>query len=174
MSNIPVGQFYEFFYNILYSLLKFINEYKIVKWFVLVPIAFTFLCIIFYFVFDVTHLLDDYKSKHQMYYKGNKNNNFYNRRYKNKFAVKYGDFSKDYTYKDGQAYKKNILKKDEIIDVNSSYEDKVKFAKTHNKSSENLKIKNYYERQQANREADREFNRKHNYVFDIAVEDENL
>lgn len=95
MNNIPVNDVLNFFYSIFSKLFSFINANSIVKWFVFVPIAAAFLCVIFYFVFDVSHLLDDYKSKHQKYYKGSKNNDYNNRKYKNKSPVKYGEFKKE-------------------------------------------------------------------------------
>ena len=173
MNNIPVNDVLGFFYSIVSRLFSFINSNSLVKWFVYIPLACGFLCVIFYFIFDVSHILDDYKAKHQKFYKGSKNTDYNNRKYKNKSPVKYGEFSKDYTYKNGQAYKKNEFRKDELLDVNSSYDDKVRYAKMHNKVSEtSIKIENYYKRQQANLEADRSFNKKHNNVFDVEYEDE--
>lgn len=97
MNSIPVNDVLNFIYSIVSGLFSFINANSIVKWFVYIPLAVGFLSVIFYFVFDVSHLLDDYKSKHLKYYKGSKNNDYNNRRYKNKSPIKYGEFKKQYS-----------------------------------------------------------------------------
>lgn len=70
MNSVPVNDVLNFFYSVFSKLFSFINANSIVKWFVFVPIAAAFLCVIFYFVFDVSHLLDDYNAKNSMLYKG--------------------------------------------------------------------------------------------------------
>lgn len=70
MNNIPVNDVLNFFYSIFSKLFSFINANSLVKWFVFVPIVAAFLCVVFYFVFDVSHLLDDYNAKNSMLYKG--------------------------------------------------------------------------------------------------------
>lgn len=73
MNNIPVSDVLEFFYSIFSKLFSFITANSIVKWFVFIPIAAAFLCAIFYFVFDVSHVLDNYNAKNTFLYKGMKN-----------------------------------------------------------------------------------------------------
>lgn len=118
MNNIPVNDVLGFFYSIVSRLFSFINSNSLVKWFVFTPIAAAFLCVIFYFIFDVSHILDDYKSKHQKFYKGSKKNNFNKRKYKNKEPVKYGEFKKQHSDKYKKAYNE-AQKRDEVYKAKS-------------------------------------------------------
>ncbi len=102
MDNLPLSDVFEFLYSIFSSIFNFINNNSLVKWFVFVPIATVFLLVIFYFVFDVSHILDDYKAKNTMLYKGLKNydkQQAAERNHKGKYKpVQYGTFTKpDYS-----------------------------------------------------------------------------
>lgn len=59
-----------FIYNVFYSLVLFISAHKLVMFFILVPIAFTILYIVFDFVFDIGHMLDGYNAKKSFAFKG--------------------------------------------------------------------------------------------------------
>lgn len=167
MDSLPLNDVFEFFYSIFSSIFNFINSNSLVKWFVFVPIATVFLLVIFYFVFDVSHLLDDYKAKNTMLYKGMKNydkQQAAQRKFNKKQpTVKYGEFKKN---SDGVGYKGK-----EKLTANSNYEDKVAYVKSQPLHESNKRLDNYYKNQSAQREARQRFNEKHNNVFDIEVED---
>ena len=175
MNNIPVNDVLGFFYSIVSRLFSFINSNSLVKWFVFTPIAAAFLCVIFYFIFDVSHILDDYKAKHQKYYKGSKKNNFNKRKYKNKEPVKYGEFKHSSPSQYGSTghsakYYKALeaaMKRDEENNAPHGFNPNSKYYSYH----ETNNLDNYYRKQEKAKKSERAFNLSNNNVFDIEYED---
>lgn len=70
MDDITLTPFFDFILQILITIGVFIQSHKIVLYFIAVPIAFTVLCIIMDFLFDLGHVLDDINVKNTFAYKG--------------------------------------------------------------------------------------------------------
>lgn len=63
---------FEFLENIFLKILDFITKTPLARWFIVIPVSLSVLLIVAYFVFDLSHILDDYNAKNSMLYKGYK------------------------------------------------------------------------------------------------------